>query len=147
MSKRAKGDSLTGGTGDVNPQIYPLGIGVGPTSSTTTSSTVWFNQSFPVPVPKFPSTQGSALVMEVLRIRWNSTIAFDVNQATAHIMQIAGYVSTRAPPANTLPQGTLVDFNTGTTVYSRNSIYLITATRYYCHECGYKQHNNCLQYR
>lgn len=63
MSKRkASGSTLTGGTGDYNPQTYSVQI----------DSTVGDYKSvqYPTPVPRFGTSGTSSTVMEVLRVIW-----------------------------------------------------------------------------
>lgn len=62
MPKRSASTSLTGGTGDVNPQW--MVVYVTQSANDTTTST-----SFPNPVPKYPGSQGRAIVMEVLAVQ------------------------------------------------------------------------------
>lgn len=62
---RATKDTLTGGTGDVNPQLYNLSTSTpspGPDGAAQTK--------FPVPVYRFPLKNDRAMVMEVLRVKW-----------------------------------------------------------------------------
>lgn len=54
---------MTGGTGDVNPQIYSLSVT--PSVADATIST-----QFPVPVYRFPLKNDRAMVMEILRCQW-----------------------------------------------------------------------------
>lgn len=56
--------SLTGGTGDVNPQTYVLqgALAAGGTSF-----------SFPLPIPKYPGSNNRAIVLELLGVDWNFT--------------------------------------------------------------------------
>jgi hypothetical protein len=63
-------ENLTGGTGDVNPQTYTIyqTINAAPFNSLAVTST-----GFPLPVPKFPSTDTTAIVMEFLEINWRDT--------------------------------------------------------------------------
>lgn len=60
--KRGRG-SLTGGTGDVNPQQYNIVL-VQPGADLTDILTL------PVPVYRFPLSKGRAMVMEMLKIDW-----------------------------------------------------------------------------
>lgn len=125
MPKKADG-SLTGGTGDVNPQFYrltcpPVAITIPSAGSAAASST----QQFPVPVPKYPTTQGNAIVMELLKVRWRNNIGFNVNSTGGQVIQSTGYISTKAPPnvggsAPPFPtpnDSSIVDVNQGTLTY------------------------------
>lgn len=60
--KRGRKDQLTGGSGDVNPQILtvsPIQVGAADTSTVVQQ---------PLPIPRFPTAQGRNLVMEFLAI-------------------------------------------------------------------------------
>jgi hypothetical protein len=61
--KRGRGDTLTGGTNDVNPQIYTLTV----REQNIDLSAV---NAFPVPVYRFPLKRDRAMVMEILRVQW-----------------------------------------------------------------------------
>lgn len=61
MSKR-KASTLTGGTGDYNPQTYSINVDINVGD--------YLSAQYPVPVPRFGSSSGSSTVMEVLRIIW-----------------------------------------------------------------------------
>lgn len=69
---RTSRDTLTGGTGDVNPQIFTV-RGVQPTPDSAATF------AFPVPVPRYGATKTKATVMEILRVDW---ILDDVSIAT-----------------------------------------------------------------
>jgi len=61
--KRARADSLTGGTKDVNPQIYSFTI------AQTVADTAQ-QQAFPVPIPRYPGSSSRAVVMEIIRVQF-----------------------------------------------------------------------------
>jgi hypothetical protein len=61
MSKRARGDSLTGGTGDVNPQTLTIGI-----TQTTADNGILVQQA--LPIPRYPQKNGKSIVMEILKV-------------------------------------------------------------------------------
>lgn len=102
MAKKG-GSSLTGGTGDVNPQLYRLSIVGTPTTSTTTSVESRNYGSFPVPVPKFSQKDGKAIVMEVLKCRWNTNVAFPVSEQTSRLMSVNCWLSTKSFSPSDLP--------------------------------------------
>jgi hypothetical protein len=69
-----KSSSLTGGSGDVNPQWYKFTLtdpllytAPNPPGSTTSD---WVSQAFPVPIQRTRVNGQKAWVMEVLKIRW-----------------------------------------------------------------------------
>lgn len=51
--------SLTGGTGDVNPQYFNM-------NGSTVATGSGVSNSFPTPIPRIPTKSGKALVMEIL---------------------------------------------------------------------------------
>lgn len=59
--KRARGESLTGGTGDVNPQFYSITI-------VQTAADTAITQAYPVPIPRYPGSANRAIVMEILSV-------------------------------------------------------------------------------
>ena len=68
MSKRARSDTLTGGTGDVNPQT--LGGTVTQTSAETFTQT-----TIPVPVNRVTSSSSFAQVIEILWLEISLVLA------------------------------------------------------------------------
>jgi len=84
MSKRGRGgDQLTGGSGDVNPQVLSSFV-VQTANDTTTQLTI------NLPIPRLPVTKGRALVMEALWVEW-----FMTNTPTAAASnQVLGILST-----------------------------------------------------
>lgn len=119
--KRARGESLTGGTGDVNPQIYNVTVrqpGVDLSNIT----------AFPVPVYRFPLKRERAMVMEVLRVQWiieNIVTAAGQNS-------LIGLISTSVPAglASTTPSSEAEQFTalTGPTVIDAISLDGLFAT-------------------
>lgn len=71
MPKRSK-DQLTGGTGDVNPQVLTFEV----TQTGTDTTTVKQN---PLPIPRFPTREGQNLVFELLWIDYYWVNAAVVN--------------------------------------------------------------------
>lgn len=64
MPKRRAGSSLTGGTGDVNPQWMTLNVTQGAADNTTTTG-------FALPVPRYPMQNGKSIVMEIIKVQWS----------------------------------------------------------------------------
>src|SRR3546814_5157474 len=60
-ARTTKGASLTGGTGDFNPQTYSITIGNNGVDGRTTAG-------FPTPIPRFGSTGTTSPVMEILKV-------------------------------------------------------------------------------
>lgn len=81
--KRGRGGTLTGGTGDVNPQNYTINL-LQPAPDTNDA------RSLPVPVYRFPLKNDRAMVMEILKSTW---IIRDLNAAAAQA-SIVGVIST-----------------------------------------------------
>ncbi len=65
MSKKRAGESLTGGTGDVNPQQFIMRV-------VQSAPDTYTQQLFPLPIQRLNS-KGKAMVMEVLRIFFFAT--------------------------------------------------------------------------
>lgn len=69
MPAKRSSASLTGGTGDVNPQTYILqseAITItGPVTAPVTSV-----RTFPLPVPRYPAGNGRSIVFEILEVEW-----------------------------------------------------------------------------
>lgn len=87
--KRGKKDTLTGGTGDVSPQILTANI-VMSAANTFTEGTVVLPQN------KFRNTPTTAIVMEVLKVFFNQSEA-DANPAAAGSVLIGSVaLSTRS---------------------------------------------------
>lgn len=66
MSKRGKYESLTGGTGDVNPQILTV------VATQTAANTTTVVQQ-PLPIPRYPTSKDRSLVMEFLWLDYYHT--------------------------------------------------------------------------
>src|SRR3546814_272955 len=60
-ARTTKGASLTGGTGDFNPQTYSITIGNNGVDGRNTAG-------FPTPIPRFGSTGTTSPVMEILKV-------------------------------------------------------------------------------
>jgi len=72
MATKKRGyDQLTGGTGDTNPQTLriaaPVDFALIPTTNTTYANT---HSAVVVPIPRYPSRDGTSIVMEILKITW-----------------------------------------------------------------------------
>lgn len=61
MKRARKSESLTGGTGDVNPQKFVMRV------AQTGADTSTLGQ-IPLPVPRTPTSAGEATVMEILKV-------------------------------------------------------------------------------
>lgn len=65
--KRKQADTLTGGTGDVNPQNFVIThLFEIPANTTQINATAQ-----PLPIPRYPIANGRAMVMELLEVEWN----------------------------------------------------------------------------
>lgn len=74
MSKRSRGDTLTGGTKDVNPQTMII------VGATTTNGITAYTQA--LPIPRLPVKQGKSIVMEMLHVQFRHTGVASVAGAT-----------------------------------------------------------------
>lgn len=102
------GSSLTGGTGDVNPQFYRIQVPNGVTVSTTAVTSASQTAAFPVPITRLrqPSS-GKTTVMEILKVRWVNQLQLAVNQVPHNaIYVVQAWLSTRAP--NVIAQPTVI---------------------------------------
>jgi hypothetical protein len=102
MPKRAR-SSLTGGTGDVNPQWFNLSNGINPEAAYADSGNS-------IPIQRLPDGN-SAQVMEVLKVEWGfgSASTFTATSADANFR---GYLLTRsfgtAEPTSQQSSGVLI---------------------------------------
>jgi len=103
MPKRGRSDSLTGGTGDVNPQWFNL-------FSTNNPGTSYTETGFPVPVQRLPESN-RAQVMEILKVEWGLGAQTNIIALTAAAF-FSAYVTTRsfgtAEPLGTQQNGTVI---------------------------------------
>ena len=79
MPKRK--DTLTGGTGDVNPQILTI------TATQTAADTTTIIQQ-PLPIPRYPTAKGRNLVMEFLWVDYYDIIATTTAANTTQLITI-----------------------------------------------------------
>lgn len=125
----SKGGSLTGGTGDVNPQQYRLGLASGIAITTTGTTATSATQAFPVPISRLKQGTGKATVMEILKLRWTNTIGIATNQAphnAYYLMQ--GILSTKAPSAVGAGISPFPNANDGSIIDSMNVTNVIGVT-------------------
>ena len=73
---RTSGGSLTGGTGDVKPQIITLDTG------TANAVTEYVVNRVGLPVPRFGTLKTKATIMEILSVGWYVNIENDSDQTT-----------------------------------------------------------------
>jgi len=76
MSKRGRGDSFGGGTGDVSPQWLTLA------ANTQTVANTYSEESNAIPITRFPLAKGRAIVMEMLKVQFRMA-EWDSNPAAA----------------------------------------------------------------
>lgn len=96
MPKRVRGDALTGGTGDVNPQLMHGRVTQSGADATTT-------QAFNVPIARLPQAgEDSALILEILKIwvdfpqGFNGTNAAETTFARAAAFSTVSFSTTPA---------------------------------------------------
>lgn len=92
MSKRARsnGESLTGGTGDVNPQYFTL------PANTQTAANTYIEAVIPTPIPRNRVSGGKATVMEILKVYFNLPEADTNNAAGGSNLVASAHLATRA---------------------------------------------------
>lgn len=98
--KRGRGDSLTGGSGDVNPQWFKI-------VSSAVPSTAVVTTTFALPTNRLESPSRPTIV-EVLKVKWVATAA---NITTAGPDMFRGYLTTKSAQATepTINDGTIID--------------------------------------
>lgn len=98
--KRGRGESLTGGSGDVNPQWFKIASSAAPTTAMVTTT-------FPLPTNRLESPSRPTIV-EILKVKWVVTA---LNITTAGPDMLRAYLMTKSPittePAIT--DGTILD--------------------------------------
>ena len=102
--KRVAGDTLTGGTKDVNPQFLTVRV-------TQTGADTATTGSFGVPIQRVgPNTQGKAIIMEVLKAFFNMPTNGVIGAAGETIDSVSAFWST-------------VDFGTTGTSWSEPRVF------------------------
>lgn len=117
--KRAKADTLTGGTKDVNPQWYNMLCRITPPTPawTPVAGAVTATATFPSPVSRFQQTNGKATVIEILKIFWS--FSSETSLGSAYQFFSEAFLTTKQPTAGQPP--TQVD---GTTLaYISEDLY------------------------
>lgn len=91
--KRGRGDQLTGGTGDISPQLLTMNLTMSAANTLTTLEQ-------PLPINRFKEKSGRVVAVEALKIYWDLGEP-DANPAAGgSIVVISANLST-AIPANT----------------------------------------------
>lgn len=83
----ASSKSLTGGTGDVNPQFLSLEL-------TLSAANTLTNQSVVLPISKFQQKGNKAVVIEILKVFWNSPLVDANNAAGGNNITQTAHLST-----------------------------------------------------
>lgn len=81
MPKRGRGDTLTGGSGDTNPQTMVLFFQAGTANDTPGVNTI------ATPIPRLPIHKGKSLVMELLKLKYNID-SFTVAAAATNLFYV-----------------------------------------------------------
>ena len=89
MAKRGARDTLTGGTGDVNPQFL-----LSPRISNATPGSL-VSVQLPLPIQRLPTT-GRAQVLEILKVTWDFDFTI-INTDAATTLGGIAYLTTRNP--------------------------------------------------
>lgn len=113
MPKAAAG-SLTGGTGDVNPQWYRTTVSIPNVSAAPGSNAIQQGVAgFPTPVPKFNQRQDKSIVMELLKVMWTNDVDWTFTGASpSGVLEVTSQVLTKNPAGGgpVLPtDGSVVD--------------------------------------
>jgi len=97
MSKRSRSDILTGGTGDVNPDLFVTYISPGILSNSTDQVAASMESRVPLPVQRLDN-KGKSMVMELLRVRYDPDWTFQGDQQynTCFYISTATQVGTAA---------------------------------------------------
>lgn len=93
MYKRARRDTLTGGTKDVNPQFMHLTAVQSGADATTTTA-------FPIPIQRLQNA-GRAQVMEILKVAWYMPIAAEVDSSIQGALTTSSFGTTAVNYGNT----------------------------------------------
>lgn len=143
MSK-SKGASLTGGTGDVNPQFYRLLTPLVAASTGTGVETISGSSTYPLPINRLGQKGGKAVVIELLKCRWGNLLQVASNIAQNAIYNVQGILSTKPPgptglgvnPWPNLVDPTIIDYNLTTNAIGANNA-IAPAYRYdRCYKCS-----------
>ena len=121
------GGTLTGGTGDVNPQWFRLAVQDNTLISLRATALVGISGTFPVPINRLGQKGEKVVVLEILKIRWQGGVVYPLNTAQSEYAErsltawlatsppisgaVAGVISEPAPvPYNLVPtDGKVVD--------------------------------------
>lgn len=85
--KRGRGDALTGGTGDVSPQLITQRV-IMSAANTYTEATI------PIPVARFQLRRGKSMVMELLKVYWDLGPSDSNPSAGGNVSTILAQLST-----------------------------------------------------
>jgi hypothetical protein len=80
-------ESLTGGSGDVSPQLMNL-------STATLIANTYHEITVPIPIARFQQRKGKAIVFEVLKTYWDLAIKDNNFAAGGEASQVFGQLST-----------------------------------------------------
>lgn len=89
----ASSRQITGGTGDVNPQILTTPI------VNQTAANAFTEAAFPLPINRFPETSGKVVVLELLKVWFFMSEADSVNSAGGNNVILTVRMSTASLPA------------------------------------------------
>lgn len=85
--------SLTGGSGDVNPQWMHLNASQSAADTTTTTA-------FPIPIQRLQNA-GRAQVMEILKVMWGLPVAVEADNNLSVVLSTSSFGTTTASFSNT----------------------------------------------
>lgn len=99
--KRGRGDALTGGTGDVNPQIFRLNANVSLTSTLSAGGFTTKSQRtiFPLPINRVRDPSGKTNVIEITKTRWSVSLT-ETPTSGAWSANVNSYIKTSPSPGD-----------------------------------------------
>lgn len=110
MPKRAKSDTLTGGTKDVNPQWWVI-------TTTQATADAITTLSYPLPVQRLQQGSDKSMVMEILGIYWDMPVYALVSAQTLSLYAFLTTNNPNVPAAPTVgilqqirARGTCIDY-------------------------------------
>lgn len=95
--KRAKGDRLTGGSNDVNPQWFKISVGQTPATIIAPGGTASVGRAvrYPLPVNRINQSGGNtATIIEILKVRWSYGLGTTGSNLVAWQARVSGFLST-----------------------------------------------------
>lgn len=96
-----KKDTLTGGTGDVNPQVFKIPLQIVPfTTAAGVAGAFTASAAVPIPILRLPQKADRAVIMEIVKIRWANGLflSLPVDSAQNFIVTGTAFIATGPSP-------------------------------------------------